>query len=286
MSSLTVWVVSKNITPEDQANASLQSNIREWFLHGNEKFEEMKVTLADVYKKTYNQEIYFPTYETVLESFERYNYVEPQAGNLYNPHPGRINPGIDTTFRYGLGSADSVLRRTLSGYPVLRQNFSPTNANTLRYLARCLPAPVEILKIVVTYMEPHCMVCYRSIFIKKLCKLHYRMFNQTLSYRALNPVDRVCYGCGVMYACYPSQLWWYELCTWCLCKYLCVYCNLENLCWPHYLVTIDFHHYLDSRVCDLIFSILQDEDPIRRTDEHVKFFRNFDRLEVLHNSNV
>jgi hypothetical protein len=38
VSSLMVWVSSKNLTPREQAYASMQNSIREFFFHGEQKY--------------------------------------------------------------------------------------------------------------------------------------------------------------------------------------------------------------------------------------------------------
>jgi hypothetical protein len=81
VSSLMVWVESKNLTPEEQAYASMQNSVREFFFHGKEKYNSMKDIYTIVYHDVYKREILFPYYEDILESFHSYGEVSVAQGS-------------------------------------------------------------------------------------------------------------------------------------------------------------------------------------------------------------
>jgi hypothetical protein len=73
--SLTVWVRSKNVLPQEQAVDIVSSALREYFFYGREKFEEKRnlfqQMLYDLDLTLYMKESTLPTYDSLIEKWNQ-----------------------------------------------------------------------------------------------------------------------------------------------------------------------------------------------------------------------
>jgi hypothetical protein len=73
--SLTVWVRSKNVLPQEQAVDIVSSALREYFFYGREKFEEKRnlfqQMLHDLDLTLYMKESTLPTYDSLIEKWNQ-----------------------------------------------------------------------------------------------------------------------------------------------------------------------------------------------------------------------
>lgn len=233
MSSLTVWVRSKNLTPEDQAYSTLQSNIREWWLHGRDKFEDMREVLADVYKKAYNRDISFPTYEDVLDSFESHAYIEPQCG-FESVIPNELV--LTDEFEFSPEKVDAEVsievRRTINDMPQITLYTEPMETiNLFEYVLILTRLPPEVCKFVCSYMFARCRWCSSFEFFNKMCVNHTLLFSKLTVLRIEYMHNGFCSICGKWYMdCSASRGY---ICAYCLVQFYCFPCSRGLFCHNH-----------------------------------------------------
>jgi hypothetical protein len=258
VNSLIVWVKSKNITPIEQAQASMQNSIREFFFHGKCKFEEMSVLYKNVYRETYHEEIQFPEYDEILEVYLNYS-SEPQGSNEYIQLP------VQEVICYVLvacGFCFTVyifLDLLFIRYRVTHTELEPQGSVLRKRKEESVPLLLHqkfnkymeedgIERIILDYYGV-CKIlsCSREMYEKKVCCLHYHLFNKLIKRKSniMQPYfyKRICFACG--------QQYWIDsilttLCIRCWCYYNCLSCSCSSLCSTHMvfsMVTTSRHRY-------------------------------------------
>jgi hypothetical protein len=129
----TMWVASDSISPESQALNVIAAAIREYFLHGREKFEHMRAVYIDLMKyKGWHHGInttILPTYEMMVE---RYNDASSKILGRLPDHSFQIQSG----YVYEPTTAEII---TISIFTVvLNLFFSVTTVYFLHYTVKIL----------------------------------------------------------------------------------------------------------------------------------------------------
>lgn len=254
VNSLMVWVESKNLCPEEQALASMNSSIREWFFHGRTLYNKYKDIYLRIFNEVYHREIELPEFDEVLENFHSH---EPKIAQSGDDYPRGNYPII----QYGLDR----------GTP--RNKEFPIMKNILRKLLRLTALQDDIFDSILSYIYGKCFICNRLIACQGLCSYHFRMLNNVQVFRYLNPYYRVCYGCGVFYLQEPNWYWLDALCAICLSRFVCGSCNVHNLCNTHRILAPPYRYYLSKHVGELLLDVSVSRPA--PTECWIVFFQNY-----------
>jgi len=238
VSSLMVWVFSKNLTPREQAYASMQNSIREFFFHGEQKYREMCVLYKEVYKCAYKTEIFLPTYEDLLESFHQLDdRREAQSGLEYSDIEtssviSDFNEMHFVSPAYSESECSETDLQWVRGIDLDIGKVSFNNLylnNIFNVLAIEVPGIIELIQ---EYLGNKCLMhdCDNySMCDEKLCCSHTREFE--LVFIQHESSARLCYACSMWYDTEMDVN--PEICPICYCKYACSLCTESDLCEAH-----------------------------------------------------
>lgn len=267
VSSLMVWVMSKNLSPSEQAYASMQNSIREFFFHGKQKFNQMKDIYTIIYMQIYKQEILFPSYEDILESFRSYsNSSIAQGAEEY----------VITAFNMSLlflAALGTCCIRVMNRPErrVMREEHEScrTILNTVR---SSLPISATGIEQSIFSYIGRCLVlgcyCFREREI--LCLLHSHSFKKlTRRLKLLHSVN-ICYACSEPYPVSDVFLTG-SLCPACTCVYICFECHPYNLCGDHDFIHGSNYRVMNTFNANLIVSTTSASNLIFNMDDQVHF---------------
>jgi hypothetical protein len=272
VSSLMVWNRSKNLTPAEQAYASMQNSAREFFFHGEDKYNEMCEIYTGVYERTYHREIQFPVFEEIMDAFESYSKDEDtikecQSGLEYvypiNYQTDRLiflmfvicscfycifgYKDIPTnhwicyiivfiSFAASLIILLQVLIEKCARRRVINvpQGSLTTSESLLKAKLRDRIFERGLERLIMDYIGC-CRIwnCTEEHHRNGMCEFHHATFKQMLFLR--NSFTRVhfCFACGSRFGFSTETHRMEQLCLSCWCFYVCGGCTLGRLCNTH-----------------------------------------------------
>jgi len=272
--SLMVWVMSKNLTPREQAYATMQNSIREFFFHGRKKYEEMLVMYEGVYKKTYFTDIHFPTFDQILEDF-----------HLNDDRRKRIAQGslerskIDAYFtKYPIRAN---YRNNYPIAPLIATSIPQTSAfnmpsrKLIDNIVSGLKCDDYVASEIVNYAFGICKCCDRIRGKNLLCWSHHVKMVQHFMFKLQLPNRIMCEACGKYFHA-SHDIVPRGLCPACYCKLVCDMCTCENLCDFHasFNQSYIFTHMVQHFILQNIFEETSDVYDI----DKMNYFRNHFRL--------
>jgi hypothetical protein len=283
-----VWVTSKNLTPNEQAYASMQNSIREFFFHGKEKYDYMRGIYSVVYHEVYKSDIFFPDYEDILESFHSYGTPNEAQG----PLEYIASQEGTTLFFYcvvGISFVTTIHLMIISYFdtPVVERNMEQTLAAQGSKLRKLRPNKYATRNMIRLYLRDHvleegislmvldyvgkCLVseCRFVRYKTSVCPQHTYKFNLLLIEHQKYMHLRNCYGCAAVFFRGTSSMTMF-LCPQCFALYVCWLCEPGVPCRHH--VGIDRVSTMTAYLERSIVADTREEDRVYDSSKNLFFF--------------